>query len=137
MLVFGKSYIIHLRNFVQEKKSSMNCNLSCILILPPYQRTGYGRLLIEFSNAILWSDKYLSALLKKQFIYSAKWKFHLSLGYLLSLAEEKIGSPERPLSDLGLVSYRCYWKERILECLLKNKGNGISIKSTVIALIPI
>jgi GNAT superfamily N-acetyltransferase len=35
--------------FSKEKYSVERYNLSCVLILPPYQRKGYGRLLIEFS----------------------------------------------------------------------------------------
>lgn len=34
----------------QEKTSFLNYNVSCILTLPPYQRQGYGRLLIDFSE---------------------------------------------------------------------------------------
>lgn len=37
-------------SFLQEKNSFLNYNVSCILTLPPYQRKGYGRLLIDFSK---------------------------------------------------------------------------------------
>jgi len=36
--------------FSKEKNSFLNYNVSCILTLPPYQRKGFGRLLIDFSK---------------------------------------------------------------------------------------
>lgn len=50
---------ISLRNpfffvFLQEKESTEDYNVACILTLPPYQRRGYGKLLIEFSE---WKNR--------------------------------------------------------------------------------
>jgi histone acetyltransferase HTATIP len=36
--------------FSKEKESSEDYNVACILTLPPYQRKGFGKLLIEFSE---------------------------------------------------------------------------------------
>eukprot|EP00835_Amoeboradix_gromovi_P006399 NODE_744_length_4636_cov_0.275033.p1 type:complete len:359 gc:universal NODE_744_length_4636_cov_0.275033:2396-3472(+) len=43
----------------------------------------------------------------------------IQFSYELSKIEKKIGSPEKPLSDLGLLSYIDYWSETILDKLFE------------------
>jgi len=82
--------------FSKEKESPDGNNVACILTLPPFQRKGYGKLLIAFS-------------------------------YELSKLEQSHGSPEKPLSDLGKLSYRSYWSWVLLEILRDFRGT-LSIK---------
>ncbi|CCX15586.1 Similar to Histone acetyltransferase KAT5; acc. no. Q5RBG4 [Pyronema omphalodes CBS 100304] len=82
--------------FSKEKFSWDDYNLACIIVFPPYQRRGLGKLLISFS-------------------------------FELSRLDKKLGSPEKPLSDLGKQGYLAYWSTRIAQVIMQTKKESISI----------
>ena len=54
-------------------------------------------------------------------------KLLIDLAYQITLREGKVGSPEKPLSDLGQLSFRSYWTQVILDVMHTHRGN-LSIK---------
>ncbi|CAI5439048.1 unnamed protein product [Caenorhabditis angaria] len=84
----------HIVGYYSREVESTN-NLACIMVFPPYQDKGYGKLLIQLS-------------------------------YEISNREGYVGTPEKPLSDLGKVSYRSYWWWVLLNVLSETTANAIS-----------
>lgn len=79
-------------HLVKEKLSYDDFNLACIVTFPPFQGRAFGKLLIEFSYLLTRHPSTRPATLSP-------------------------GTPERPLSDLGLKGYTVYWVSVILRFL--------------------
>lgn len=61
-------------------------------------------------------------------------KLLIQFSYMLSICEHKIGSPEKPLSDLGLLSYRAFWNDTLIKILVeRSKASKSKKKSSFIS----
>ena len=96
--------------YFSKEKRSIDNNVSCIMTLPVRQRKGWGQLLIDFSMSLL-------------FVFASGKQLLIS-GYALSKKEGRVGSPEKPLSGLGEVTYKRYWKIKVFEYLRSASASG-------------
>eukprot|EP01059_Diplonema_ambulator_P010963 TRINITY_DN20966_c0_g2_i1.p1 TRINITY_DN20966_c0_g2~~TRINITY_DN20966_c0_g2_i1.p1 ORF type:complete len:507 (+),score=174.42 TRINITY_DN20966_c0_g2_i1:54-1523(+) len=93
----GTDYLF--RGYFSREKGQRDYNLSCLMVLPPWQRLGLGRMLIHFSYLLSGREN----------------RPKRGVG---------AGSPERPLSDLGKMVYLQYWCERVGMFLKEWKAKG-------------
>lgn len=56
-------------------------------------------------------------------------KLLIQFSYMLSKVENKIGSPEKPLSDLGLLSYRAFWTDTLVKLLVERNNPSLAKKN--------
>jgi histone acetyltransferase MYST1 len=54
-------------------------------------------------------------------------RFLIAFSYELSKKEEKVGSPEKPMSDLGQQAYKPYWNSTIIDFLMNPSVDATSM----------
>jgi len=133
--VDGKTESIYCENlsylsklFLDHKTLAWDVDPFLFYILTEYDKYGYhfvGYFSKEKDSPQGWN---LSCILTLPFHQRKGYgKFLIEFSYLLSKREQKYGSPERPLSDLGYSTYFAYWTQKICETLRKWEGNAITI----------
>ena len=53
----------------------------------------------------------------------------LQVSYALTRKEGRVGTPEKPLSDAGLGSYRAYWRDVVLRHIAHNGAQPVCIQA--------
>ena len=133
--VDGKTESIYCENlsylsklFLDHKTLAWDVDPFLFYILTEYDKYGYhfvGYFSKEKDSPQGWN---LSCILTLPFHQRKGYgKFLIEFSYLLSKREQKFGSPERPLSDLGYSTYFAYWTQKICETLRKWEGDSITI----------
>ncbi|KAM3144269.1 hypothetical protein pb186bvf_003731 [Paramecium bursaria] len=116
--------------FLDHKNLYYDVEPFLFFVLCEYNETGFhlvGYFSKEKESTHGWN---LSCILTLPFQQRKGYgKFLISMSYQLSLIEGKIGTPERPLSDLGRESYLSWWTQTLIEYFRKFKGTDISLNS--------
>lgn len=58
-------------------------------------------------------------------------KFLINMSYELSKIEKRVGTPEKPLSDLGKQSYLSFWTQKIIEYIQVLNGSAFNIQDII------
>ncbi|CAN6660250.1 histone acetyltransferase Esa1p [Trichomonascus vanleenenianus] len=95
---YGCQFVGYFSKQKKQQRTGGEFNLSCIVTLPIFQK-------------------------KKGY-----GQFLIGLSYLLSRREHTTGTPEKPLSNLGLASYTRYWQNTVCQYLARvPAGHAVSI----------
>ncbi|KAA6378886.1 MAG: putative histone acetyltransferase of the MYST family 2 [Streblomastix strix] len=104
----------------QQQQDNESDNQTINQDIPPEEQFPTFHIMAYFSKEKKSSDGYNLSCIATLPPYQRQGHatFLISFSYLLSINEQKIGEPERPLSDLGHRSFLSYWKGAIFDAML-------------------
>jgi histone acetyltransferase HTATIP len=131
---FANNLALLSKLFLEHK--ALDCDMTPFLFYVLCQVTQFGcEVLGYFSKEKISPDNFnLSCILTlPQYQGRGIGRFLVEVSYEITRREGKVGSPEKPLSDLGEVTYLSFWKDTVLDYLAAcaDKGSGVSIAGLI------
>lgn len=131
--IMGSEHKLYCQNFCLLAKLFLD-HKTLYYYVPPFkfyaltEDSGKFSRVVGYFSKEIGNDEYNLAciLILPPYQQKGYGKFLIALSYELSKRDKRIGTPERPLSDMGRVSYKSYWTDTILQ-LIRDKGN-LSLK---------
>ncbi|SBT35165.1 histone acetyltransferase, putative (MYST) [Plasmodium ovale wallikeri] len=116
--------------FLDHKTLKHRVNLFLFYVITEFDDYGYH--ITGYFSKEKYSKNNVSCILTlPQHQKKGYGKFLINFSYFLSQTEKRTGTPERPLSDLGVASYMAYWYETILKVLINYEQLSIQELSEI------
>ncbi|ANQ08268.1 Histone acetyltransferase [Plasmodium coatneyi] len=116
--------------FLDHKTLKHRVNLFLFYVITEFDKFGYH--ITGYFSKEKYSKNNVSCILTlPQHQKKGYGKFLINFSYFLSQKERRTGTPERPLSDLGVASYMAYWYETLLKVLVNYEQLSIQELSEI------